>query len=419
MNPEPAVLVTSASKRFRRSADRRTTLKERIVRGRPQQVDDFWALRDVSLSVPRGSVYALVGHNGCGKSTLLKLVGGIYRPTTGTVHTQGRVAALIELGAGFHPDMSGRENIRLNGSILGLDRREVDAATDEIIEFSGISDFIDEPVKTYSSGMYVRLGFAVAVHMRPDVLLVDEVLAVGDEEFQRKCFDHLHRLRRSGRTIIVVTHSLTLVESLCDEVAWLDHGSLVRTGHPASIVGDYLASVNVKESSEPAVEPDELPVDEPDHAPIRTGSGELRITEVSVVSEAGEPLKHATSGETMRIRLTFQAREPVLDAVVGIEFHHQGGAHVSVNSAQMRQASGVLAGNGWVDIDVPGGPLNPGHYLVSTAVTDQTLTHTIDRWTWGAEISVRAGRGPERYGVATLTSTFRFDMSRPATDAGS
>ena len=388
------------------------------MRGRPQHVEDFWALRDISLSVPRGSVYGLVGHNGCGKSTLLKLIGGIYRPTTGSVHTEGRVAALIELGAGFHPDMSGRENIGLNGSILGLDRREIAASTDEIIDFSGIADFIDEPVKTYSSGMYVRLGFSVAVHMRPDVLLVDEVLAVGDEEFQRKCFEHLHQLRRSGSTIILVTHSLGLVESLCDEVAWLDHGQLVRAGSPAPVVSNYLASVDALEkSSTPPAAPTDASDTEAASASHRHGSGEVQITEVLVMSDAGEPLTHATSGKDTIVRLKFVASQPIRDAVVGIEFHHQGGAHVTVNSAQMEDASGLLSGIGWIDIAFPAGPLNPGHYQVNTAVTDKTLTHTYDRWTGATEISVRAGRGPARYGVVTLTGAFTFYTSDCATPA--
>ena len=169
------------------------------MRGRARNAEDFWAVRDLSLQIPKGSVYGLIGHNGSGKSTLLKMIGGIYRPTEGTITTDGRVAALIELGAGFHPDMTGRENIALNGSILGLPRKEIADVTDEIIDFSGLGDFINDPVKHYSSGMYVRLGFSVAVHMKPDVLLIDEVLAVGDEEFQRKCFDHLYALRRSGQ----------------------------------------------------------------------------------------------------------------------------------------------------------------------------------------------------------------------------
>ena len=236
-------------KRFIRHTDRRNSIKERIVRGRARNPEDFWAVRDLTLQIPKGSVYGLIGHNGSGKSTLLKMIGGIYRPTEGTIATEGRVAALIELGAGFHPDMTGRENIALNGSILGLPRKEIPAVTEEIIEFSGLGDFINDPVKHYSSGMYVRLGFSVAVHMKPDVLLVDEVLAVGDEEFQRKCFDHLYGLRRAGKTIIVVSHGLGQLEGLCDEIAWLERGMMQQHGPAVETIAAYLRKVNADESA--------------------------------------------------------------------------------------------------------------------------------------------------------------------------
>jgi len=244
-----AVDVQGVSKRFKRHSDRRNSLKERIVRGKAKNSVDFWAVRDVSLQIPKGSVYGLIGHNGSGKSTLLKMLAGIYRPSDGTITTDGRVAALIELGAGFHPDMTGRENIALNGSILGLSRKEINAVTDEIIDFSGLSEFINDPVKHYSSGMYVRLGFSVAVHMKPDVLLVDEVLAVGDEEFQRKCFDHLYSLRRAGKTIVVVSHGLGQLEGLCDEIAWLDHGSMIEHGPAVQTIESYLRKVNADEAA--------------------------------------------------------------------------------------------------------------------------------------------------------------------------
>jgi lipopolysaccharide transport system ATP-binding protein len=211
-----AVSLESVSKRFWLAQERRTSLKERVVRGRAPSGKELWALKDASFEVPQGTTFGLIGHNGSGKSTALKVISGIYRPTSGEVTVNGKLSALLELGAGFHGDLSGRENIRLNGSILGMSRREIEAAMDEIIDFSGLEDFIDTPVKVYSSGMYVRLGFAIAVTVRPDVLAIDEIIAVGDEEFQRKCFDHLHSLRRNGTTILLVSHSLSVLEELCD-----------------------------------------------------------------------------------------------------------------------------------------------------------------------------------------------------------
>src|SRR5438094_4279854 len=202
------------------------------------------ALKDVSFVVDRGEAFGVIGRNGSGKSTLLKVISGILKPTSGTVRVNGRVAALIELGAGFHPEITGRENIVINGIMLGLSRREIDQRFDAIVEFSGIRDFIDQPVKTYSSGMYVRLGFAVAVHVDPEILLIDEVLAVGDEEFSQKCIAKIQEMKYRGVTQIFVTHQLDQVRNLCDRALWLDHGAAAAIGDPARVVDDYLQDVS-------------------------------------------------------------------------------------------------------------------------------------------------------------------------------
>src|SRR5664279_764391 len=221
---DPAVRVVGVSKKFTLHTERRNSVKERLVRGRARTDGDFWALRDVSFEVPRGTTFGLIGHNGSGKSTMLKLLAGVHRPTSGSIITDGRISALLELGAGFHGELTGRENIFLNGSILGLSKRQIEQSMDKIIDFADIGDFIDAPVKVYSSGMYVRLGFSIAVTVEPEILIVDEIIAVGDEEFQRKCFDYLYELRRHGTTIVIVSHSLPIVADLCDNGAWLDHG---------------------------------------------------------------------------------------------------------------------------------------------------------------------------------------------------
>jgi ABC-2 type transport system ATP-binding protein len=230
----PTVIrVDNVSKRFILHKDK--SVKERFLnfsRSRRHR-DDFWALRDVSFDIAMGSTVGLVGHNGSGKSTLLKAIGGIIQPTSGTVSRRGRLAALLELGAGFHPDLTGRENVYLNAAILGLTKQETDRHFDEIVEFSGIEDFIDTQVKFYSSGMYVRLAFAVAVHVDPDVLLVDEVLAVGDEPFQRKCMERIARFQSEGRTIVLVSHSADQVGSLCDRVIVLNSGHVTHDGDPS------------------------------------------------------------------------------------------------------------------------------------------------------------------------------------------
>lgn len=233
MSNFPTVIrVDNVSKRFILHKDK--SLKERLVNftASRKHRDDFWALRDVDFEIPMGSTVGLVGHNGSGKSTLLKTIGGIIQPTTGSVSRRGRLAALLELGAGFHPDLTGRENVYLNASILGLSRQETDRHFDEIVDFSGIEEFIDTQVKFYSSGMYVRLAFAVAVHVDPDLLLVDEVLAVGDEPFQRKCMEKISQFQAEGRTIVLVSHSAEQVGSLCDRVIVLESGRIRHDGDP-------------------------------------------------------------------------------------------------------------------------------------------------------------------------------------------
>ncbi|MFQ5556591.1 MAG: ABC transporter ATP-binding protein [Acidimicrobiales bacterium] len=239
-----AISVRGVTKRFRLERDRPSSVKEAVLRFGRRDVQDFWALREVSLEITRGSFFGLIGHNGSGKSTLLRLMAGIHRPTDGEISTDGRISALLELGSGFHPDLTGRENVFLNGAMLGLGRKQMAAAMDDIIDFSGIGDFIDAPVKIYSSGMYVRLGFAVAVNVDPEILLVDEVIAVGDEEFQHKCMGHMEKLRAAGATIVLVSHNSGLVGDLCDSVGWLDHGRLRAKGDPAEVIHAYLDHVS-------------------------------------------------------------------------------------------------------------------------------------------------------------------------------
>src|SRR5947207_954314 len=228
---DAAIEVDGIGKRFRRFKERPTSIKARVTKFRVR-AEEFWALKDVGFDVPEGSTTGLIGPNGSGKSTLLRIVAGILRPSEGRVLTRGRIAALLELGAGFHPELTGRENVYLNASILGLSRRDTDAVFDDIVAFAELEDFIDNQVKFYSSGMFVRLGFAVAVHVDPAVLLVDEVLAVGDEAFQRKCLDRVRQFQREGRTIVFVTHVADLVRQICDEALMLEHGRIQAAGCP-------------------------------------------------------------------------------------------------------------------------------------------------------------------------------------------
>lgn len=237
-----AVHVDHLSKSFRMYHERNQTIKSAVMRRRTSVHEDFWALKDVSFEVPVGSTFGLIGSNGSGKSTLLKCLANIYFPNKGTITYHGKIAAMLEVGSGFHTELSGRENIFLNGSILGMSKKDITKKFDEIVDFSGVESFIDQPVKNYSSGMFVRLGFAIAINVHPDILVVDEVLAVGDAEFQEKCFGKFGELKEAGKTVILVSHSMDTVTTMCDQAAWVNKGKLMCTGPAEPVIAAYTES---------------------------------------------------------------------------------------------------------------------------------------------------------------------------------
>ena len=350
----PAIELVNVSKIYRRYGGRhfstlKSALLQRSILRDLQPSETFPALTGVTFSVPKGSTYGVIGRNGSGKSTALKLVAGITKPTSGSVRVEGRISALIELGAGFHPEISGRENVFINGIMLGLTRREIQERFDEIVDFAELQEFIDAPVKTYSSGMYMRLGFAVAIHVNPDVLLVDEVLAVGDEGFTHKCLDKFAEFRRRGKTILLVTHSLNLVERFCDEALWLDEGRALSHGDPKRVVGAYLTKVEegeaqlLAETTAKAVEDagrdgqegrdgqqgQERPADPTSNmyqaTEGRWGSREVEITDVAFLDAGGQPSFVFHSGDQMSIRLKVRAMHPIEDFVFGIGLFNADG----------------------------------------------------------------------------------------------
>jgi lipopolysaccharide transport system ATP-binding protein len=397
---DDAIRAEHLSKRFWLRTERRTALKERAVRGKAPKEREFWALRDATFSIPRGSTFGLLGQNGSGKSTTLKVLAGIYRPTSGSVVVNGRVSALLELGAGFHGELTGRENIRLNGAILGLSRRQISQAMGPIIEFAGIGEFIDSPVKVYSSGMFVRLGFAIAVSLEPEILMVDEVIAVGDEEFQRKCFDHLFELRKRGVTIVLVTHSLGLIRDLCDSAAWLDHGRVRQLGPAREVADAYIADVNEREvHAQPAAPTIEAIAT----TPGRLGSGEARITALEFLDGQGDPSPVLLSGAACTIRMHFTARTPLERAVFGIGFLHESGANVAGPNSGRVGPWTLEAGDGFVDFVVDELLLSPASYQVSTAIVDRG--HTFDYADREFDLHVR-GRGDQEPGLARMPGTW-------------
>lgn len=239
-----SIEVRNVSKKFKLYRERNQTLKSALMRGKVSDHDEFWALKNIDFDIPTGSSFGLIGSNGSGKSTLLKCLAKIYWPEEGRISYRGKMAAMLEVGSGFHHELSGRENIYLNGSILGMKKKEIDSKLDEIISFSGVERFIDQPVKNYSSGMYVRLGFSVAISVEPDVLVVDEVLAVGDAEFQEKCLQKFSEYRSAGRTVVMVTHSMESIKNMCDYAAWIEKGELREVGNAAEVSDQYIASLN-------------------------------------------------------------------------------------------------------------------------------------------------------------------------------
>jgi lipopolysaccharide transport system ATP-binding protein len=422
--PEPAIVVDGVSKRFRLYRDRTSSLKETVTRRFRSRYEEFWAVNDVSLEIPRGKTLGLIGHNGSGKSTLLRLMAGIHPPTMGSITTRGRISALLELGAGFHPELTGRENIYLNGSILGLNRREVDAVIEDIISFAGIEEFIDSPVKVYSSGMYVRLGFAVAVHVNPEILFIDEVIAVGDEEFQRRCFDYLYRLRRRGVTIVLVSHAHGIMQTICDEVIWLDHGSIVERGDPAQVVKAYLEAVNRTEGErldaeaqagaaalasaeageDPDVEAGAAKSGRGARRRLDTGSeATIRLTGVELIGANGRPTRVAGSGDALTIRVGFVANGPIVDPAFGFGLASEAGlVIVATNTVFHGVHTGTVDGRGHIDFLIPQLPLMPGTYLIDAAVTDASMLHTFDQRLEDVTLHVQPGTSVERAGLVDV-----------------
>ena len=389
-----AIEVRGVRKTYRRYHRRRqfATLKSALLSGRVlsdlRPDETFDALNGVSFNVAAGQTFGIVGRNGSGKSTMLKLIAGIGRPTDGTVVVKGRVSALIELGAGFHPEISGRENVYINGMMLGLTKREIAARFDEIVTFAELEDFIDAPVKTYSSGMYLRLGFAVAIHVDPDVLLVDEVLAVGDEAFTHKCLDKFAEFRRRGRTVLLVTHALDLVTRFCDEALWLDSGAARLQGDPKRVVDAYLldvagvenqamAATERAEAAAPQRHPSDVstvvdgrsvePADMTRALEGRWGSREVEIGAVEFVGRGG-PAHVFQSGDPLQIRLQVRAREPVADLVFGVGiFNADGVCCYGTNTDIEGAVSGSMSGDGQVSFAIDRLDLVEGSYKVDVA----------------------------------------------------
>ena len=402
---DAAVVVDDVSKVFRLYHERNQSLKAAMMRRGRAKYTELQALDHVSFTVPKGKTFGIIGHNGSGKSTMLKCLARILRPDTGTVSTFGKVSALLELGAGFHPELSGRDNVYLNGSILGLTRKQIDARYDEIVSFafadSGQEDRIDTPVKNYSSGMYVKLGFSVAINVDPDLLLVDEVLTVGDEAFQRKCADKFLELKDSGKTVVIVSHALGTVRDLCDEVALLDHGKLIAIGTPDEVIDTYMGGVetNVRRDGEYG---------------SRWGEGGAEINRIEVLNAGFEPAERLHVGQGVVFRIHYSCEEPIKRPVFKIEFHTPNGMTVAAGNTRFHdRVPDMLEGHGAIEYRVPRFMLVPGRYDISLTLFDYEMLHPFDCRHRFHRIEVGGGLPPDVDGVVSLDGEFSGEALAP------
>jgi ABC-type polysaccharide/polyol phosphate transport system ATPase subunit len=378
-----AITLTNVSKRYRLYRRKHQSLKEMLLRRSRGEWRDLWALRDASFAVAKGDTVGIVGENGSGKSTTLKLLAGILEPDGGVIRTEGRVASVLELGAGFEPEYTGRENIHLYASLLGLRRAEIDNRFDQIVAFSELESFIEYPVKNYSSGMYMRLGFAVAIHIEPDILLIDEILAVGDAHFQEKCLDQLARLRAEGRTIVVVSHDLESVKRLCDRVLWLDQGRIVADGTAAETIAAYLEATARRQDER--LDPIDVPgFGRETHA--------VRMTSVRLLGAGGAETRSLTYSDPLTIEIAYRAEVEPEFATLAVNIFRSDGLHcteanTSADGYDLRLQRGV----GVVTVTFPVVGFNAGTYDLSIALYDRVRREMYDLHERQHPFTVRGG----------------------------
>jgi ABC-type polysaccharide/polyol phosphate transport system ATPase subunit len=416
--PEPAITVRGVSKTFRIYRQRETTLKETILRRRRGVYEEFTAVDDVSFTVTQGEALGIFGRNGSGKSTILKMLARILEPDGGTLEVRGRVAALLEVGAGFHPEYSAVENIFLSGAIYGMSREQLASRVDEIIEFAQLERFADNPVKTYSSGMYARLGFAIAVNVDPDVLLVDEVLAVGDESFRSRCYERMLAFREAGKTLILVTHDLGAIASFCSRAIWLDEGKIRGEDTPEAITRRYVAEVTEQEelwSAQQAAAGRGLVTF---HQPIND-TVPISLSSMSIAADDGTERDVFHNGEGIRVRVHYVARQPVRSPIIEVAIHRHDGTHVTTASTRTGEfdPGDVLEGEGFIEWAIDDLRLTPGSYYLSPKLIDQTGLHVLDEQERWYRFQVRAGRYLETGGCAILPAGWSHVRTRDASAA--
>lgn len=406
---EPLIEMQHVSRRFTKKLERGRSLQDAFIgvfRRRRHTAEEFWPIRDFSIAIHSGDCVGVIGPNGSGKSTLLKLITGILPPTGGDLVVRGRVSSLLELGAGFHPDLTGRENIFLNGSIYGLNRAYMNRQLDSIIAYAGLGDFIDTPVKHYSSGMYVRLGFAVAIHTDADLLLVDEVLAVGDAAFQNKCMESIYQYRRAGGTLLLVSHDLGTIQTLCTRAIWIENGLIAAEGAPPDVIMAYKQHQAGKEAhhASPAT---------PGGAPTnkqRWGTGEVQITAVELCEADGTPRTAFMTGNELLVRLHYRAAARVERPVFGLSINHQNGMNLFGPNTKFEALDiPYVEGEGVVSYRIPDLPLLEGLYTLSVAVVNYEDTAIFDYHDRLYPLRVVYSPVQAGYGMVRLQGSWHLD----------
>lgn len=396
----PAISVDGVWKNFRLYHERNRYIKAAMLRGRRARFEEFWALQNVTLDVPHGATVGVIGSNGSGKTTLLKCLTGIYTPERGSITINGNIAALLELGAGFHAELSGTENIYLNGSILGMSKKEIDTKFDSIVEFAGLEQFIDTPVKNFSSGMVVRLGFSIATHVEPEVLLIDEILAVGDQAFQRKSTEKIEQFRREGRTILVVSHSLGLVQQLCDTVVWLDKGSVKMVGAANEVISAYTGNTYGNFAQEDS------------GSRTRWGTGDAQVTRLLTTDRSELPIDTVPSGGEVRVVIELNSHVRLESPVLHVRLETMTGELVWSTSTQRGAATlRVLDGPARAVLHIPQVPLAEGTYYLSVVITDATGGTEYDHCQHWAKLHVTGGQ-PNDGGIVAMNSEWAIGRQK-------
>lgn len=373
-----SILVDNISKEYTIGRPRENMLRERLVNvlrhpmgSRPPK-QNIWALRDVSFRVEEGEVVGIIGRNGAGKSTLLKILSKVTYPSAGWIRTRGRLASLLEVGTGFHDELTGRENIYLNGSILGMKKREIDARLGAIVSFSGVEPFVDTPIKHFSSGMRLRLGFAVAAHLDPDILIVDEVLAVGDVGFREKCLNAMDDLRKGGRTVLFVSHSMSAVESLCSRVIWINEGKVRMDGSTADVIRSYMMTFSDEQQTGHDLHRIEH----------RAGTGEIRFTGVEFLSATRELQPVTRTGDHLIIRFRYHANKSISHPSIGFRIYAEFGVLITSTSTWFHgiDIPAIGPGDGYIDVEIASLTLVPARYRLSFWLSDGPYdSHVYDR----------------------------------------